>query len=112
MICVSLAESTPEKCLTALEGIPFAEIRIDRMRASEEEVGRIFSSHPRLIATCRPGRLTDTKRLRLLRAAVSAGAAYIDIEVEAGSTYKRALVREARLAGCSVISRRLLHAKF
>lgn len=103
MICVSLAESTPEKCLAALEGIPFAEIRLDRMRTSEEGVGRIFSSHPRLIATCRPGRFTDARRLALLRAAVSAGAAYVDIEVEASASYKRALVREARSAGCRVI---------
>jgi len=103
MICVSLAESTPEKYLAALEGITFAEIRIDRMRTGEEGVGRIFSSHPRLIATCRPGRFTDARRLALLRAAVSAGAAYVDIEVEAGASYKRALVREARSAGCGVI---------
>jgi 3-dehydroquinate dehydratase type I len=103
MICVSLAEPTPEKCLVALKGIPFAEIRLDRMRTSEEGVGRIFSSHPRLIATCRPGRYTDARRLALLRTAVSAGAAYVDVEVEAGASYKRALVREARSAGCGVI---------
>ena len=103
MICVSLAEPTPEKCLAALEGIAFAEIRIDRMRTGEEGVGRVFSSHPRLIATCRPGRFTDARRLALLRAAVSAGAAYVDVEVEAGASYKQALVREARSAGCGVI---------
>ena len=103
MICVSLAESTPEKCLAALEGIPFAEIRINRMHTGEEGVGRIFSSHPRLIATCRPGRFTEARRLTLLRAAVAPGAAYVDVEVEAGASYKRALVREARSAGCDVI---------
>lgn len=103
MICVSLAESTPEKCLAALEGIPFAEIRLDRMRPDEEGIRRIFSSHPRLIATCRPGRFTDAKRLALLRAAISAGAAYVDIEVEAKAPYKRALIGEARSAGCCVI---------
>lgn len=103
MICVSLAEPTPEKCLVALKGIPFAEIRIDRMRTTEEGVVRIFSGHPRLVATCRPGRLPDAKRLALLRAAIAAGAAYVDIEVEAGAAYKRALVREARAAGCAVI---------
>jgi 3-dehydroquinate dehydratase I len=103
MICVSIAEATAEKCLAALEGIPFAEIRLDRMRMAEEGVGRVFSSHPRLIATCRPGRLPDARRLALLRAAVSAGAAYVDIEVEARPAYKRTLVREARSAGCGVI---------
>ena len=103
MICVSLAEPTPETCLSALAGIPFAEIRIDRMRTDENGVRRVFSSHPRLIATCRPGRFSDPRRLALLRAAVAVGAAYVDIEVEAAAAYKRTLVREARGAGCRVI---------
>lgn len=103
MICVSLAECTPEKVLTSLKGVSFAEIRLDRMRTDEEGVVRIFSRHPRLIATCRPGRIPDGKRLALLRAAVAAGAAYVDIEVEAGAAYKRTLAREARAAGCAVI---------
>ncbi len=103
MICVSLAESTPKKTLAALKGVPFAEIRLDRMRTNEEGVVKIFSRHPRLIATCRPGRMPDVKRLALLRAAVAAGAAYVDIEVEAGAAYKGTLAREARAAGCAVI---------
>jgi 3-dehydroquinate dehydratase-1 len=103
MICVSLAEPTPERCLAALKALPFAEVRLDRMRTDEEGVARIFSRHARLIATCRPGRLTEARRLALLRAAIAAGAAYVDIEVEAGASYKRALVREARPAGCRVI---------
>ncbi len=103
MICVSLAESNPERCLEALRGLPFAEIRIDRMRTDEEGVARIFSGHPRLIATCRPGRLSEGRRLRLLGAAVAAGAAYIDIEVDAGAAYRRGLARMARSAGCDVI---------
>lgn len=103
MICVSVAESTPEKALAALDGIPFAEIRLDRMRTAEKGVAWIFSRHPRLIATCRPGRIPDAGRLSLLRAAVAAGAAYIDVEVEAGAAYKRALARAARAVGCKVI---------
>lgn len=103
MICVSLAEPTPERCLAALKGLPFAEIRIDRMRADEEGVRRIFSSHPNLIATCRPGRFSDARRLALLRAAVSAGAAFVDIEVGARASYKRTLLLEARRARCRVM---------
>ena len=43
MICVSLAEPTPERCLAALKGVSFAEIRLDRMRTDEDGVVRIFS---------------------------------------------------------------------
>jgi len=103
MICVSLAEPTPERCLAALKGLPFAEIRIDRMRADDEGVRRIFSSHPNLIATCRPGRFSDARRLALLRAAVSAGAAFVDIEVGARASYKGTLLLEARRTRCRVI---------
>jgi len=103
MICVSLAEPTPESCLAALKGLPFAEIRIDRMRADDEGVRRIFSSHPNLIATCRPGRFSDARRLALLRAAVSAGAAFVDIEVGARESYKGTLLLEARRTRCRVI---------
>ncbi len=103
MICVSLAEPTPERCLAALKGLPFAEIRIDRMRADDEGVRRIFSSHPNLIATCRPGRFSDARRLALLRAAVSAGAAFVDIEVGARESYKGTLLLEARRTRCRVI---------
>lgn len=103
MICVSLAEPTPERCLAALKGLPFAEIRLDRMRTDEAGVARIFSGHPGLIATCRPGRFAEARRLALLRAAIAAGAAYVDIEVEAGASYAQMLVREARSAGCGLI---------
>lgn len=103
MICVSLAEPTPERCLAALKGLPFAEIRLDRMRTDEAGAARIFSGHPGLIATCRPGRFAEARRLALLRAAIAAGAAYVDIEVEAGASFKQTLVREARSAGCGLI---------
>jgi len=103
MICVSLAEPTLARCLAALDGIPFAEIRLDRMRTNEVEVARLFSGKARLVATCRRGRLPESRRLALLRAAIAAGAAYVDIEIGAGAGYKKALVRAARAAGCSVI---------
>lgn len=103
MICVSLAEPTPSRCLAALKGLPFAEVRLDRMRTDEEGIAGIFSRHPRLIATCRPGRYAEARRQAFLRAAIAAGAAYVDIEVEARASYKRALVQEARSAGCGVI---------
>ncbi len=103
MICVSIAEPTPGGCLAALKGIEFAEIRLDRMDTSEEDVGRVFFSGPGSSPPAGPGVLPDARRLALLRAAVSAGAAYVDIEVEAGASYKRAARREARAAGCGVI---------
>jgi 3-dehydroquinate dehydratase-1 len=105
MICVSLAEPTADACLRALEGLDFAEIRLDKMRVGIGGVKKIFSAHPRLIATYRPGgsEMSEKKRRRLLLAAIEAGAAYLDIELEAEARFKEKVVRAARAANCQVI---------
>ncbi len=103
MICVSLAEVSVDECLRALGGIEFAEIRIDKTDYGVEEVRKVFSRHPRLIATCRPGGREDAERLVLLREAVRSGAAYVDLELESGEAMKHELVREARVRNCRVI---------
>jgi len=103
MICVSVAEVTFEKCLYALKGIDFAEIRIDKMAVEVEDVKKIFNQHPKLIATCRPGRVDDKKRKELLLVAIEAGAAFVDVEVESDDEYKNTIVEKARSAGCLVI---------
>lgn len=103
MICVSIAEETFEKCLYALKGIDFAEIRIDKMAVEVEDVKKIFNQHPKLIATCRPGRVDDKKRKELLLVAIEAGAAFVDVEVESDDEYKNTIIEKARPAGCLVI---------
>lgn len=103
MICVSIAEETLEKCLRALKGIDFAEIRIDKMAIGVEDVKKIFSQHPKLVATCRPSTMDDKKRKELLLTAIAAGAAFVDIEVEFSDEYKKVIVEKARSAGCRVI---------
>ncbi|HMA54313.1 MAG TPA: type I 3-dehydroquinate dehydratase [Acidobacteriota bacterium] len=103
MICVSIAEPTAEECLSALEGVPFAEIRLDRMIVNENDVRRIFSARQGLIAACRPGGLAAATRKALLLAAVAAGASYVDIEIGSGQAYKRPIVAAARRAACRII---------
>lgn len=103
MICVSIAEVTFEKCLYALKGVDFAEIRIDKMAVEVEDVKKIFNKHPKLIATCRPGRVDDKKRKELLLVAIEAGAAFVDVEVESDDEYKNTIIEKARSAGCRII---------
>ena len=103
MICVSIAEPTPTRCLEALQGLDFAEIRIDRLKCEVRDMRRLFSHPSRLIATCRPGEMPDSRRQALLSAAISAGAAYVDVEVEAEEGYRSAILEKARSAGCRVI---------
>jgi len=104
MICVSIAEKTPEETLKALKDIDFAEIRIDRIEKPQiPGIKKIFSQHPRLIATCRPGTISDQKRQTLLTTAISAGAAYVDIGLGTDKGIKKVILEKARSAGCKVI---------
>ncbi len=104
MICVSIAEVKVDDCLKALEGLEFAEIRLDKMGPlTSEEIQRIFASKAKLIATCRPGTIESTKRKKCLLDAISAGADYVDIEVEASDLLKEEIIGAAKAKGCRVI---------
>lgn len=103
MICVSLAEETLNDYLVALEGIDWAEIRLDMTDLTLPEVTRLFSAHPGLIATCRPGPFPAEHRKALLMAAIDAGAAYVDIEVDSEEAYRREIIARARSRGRKVV---------
>jgi 3-dehydroquinate dehydratase type I len=104
MICVSLAEESTAACLEALKNVAFAEIRLDLMDLlSMDDVRRIFSRHPKLIATCRAGKLTDIERKAILIEAISAGAAYVDVELDAPQDYRKEIIGHAKSNGCKVI---------
>jgi len=103
MICVSIAEPTLDECLAALEGLELAEIRLDKVSLSREEIGRLFAAPVRLIATCRPGTLTEEERKSALLAALAAGAAYVDIEVQADPGLRQPVIEAARAKGSRVI---------
>ncbi len=103
MICVSLAEESLDACFAALRNIDFAEIRLDKMNLSADDTRMLFSAHRRLIATCRPGSMDDERRKRLLIAAIDAGAAYVDVEVDSHQAFRDYVVSRARSRGCTVI---------
>jgi 3-dehydroquinate dehydratase-1 len=104
MICVSLAEKSAEKLVAVLPEYPFAEIRLDAVDGlSETAIKKIFAGHPRLIATHRPGRVPEPERIDRLAAAVSAGAAYVDLEIETAAAGLQRVVAAARAKNCRVI---------
>ena len=103
MICTALANLSFEECVKAVNSLELAEVRLDLLEFSEEEVSRIFSVDCRLIATCRPGKYSEEVRKKLLLLAIEAGASYVDIEVEAEDRIKQELIQAARGRGCQVI---------
>jgi len=103
MICISLDERWDLNFLKSLNNIEFAEIRMDRMDLTETDIKEIFSQPKKLIATCRPGYLSENKRLSYLLNAIEAGSSFIDIELESDSRIKKSVIDLARKKGCTII---------
>ena len=91
MICVTLQNRSLEEIFDILENnspvIQMAEIRLDRCPLDEDEISVLFSSSDTpLIATCRvagDGNGTWEEAEAKLQTAIEAGAAFIDLEIEA-----------------------------
>lgn len=103
MICISLAGLPFKKCKKKIGKAEFAEIRIDQLDLSENQLVTLFSLKKNTVATCRPGSIADERRLNLLKLAIDAGAAYIDIEYEAPEDYRSELITYAREKGALAI---------
>src|SRR5512136_2042395 len=103
MICVSIAEPTLAENVAALRGLDLVEIRIDRTGLTPLEVKELFSRPVKLIATCRPGTRPDEERLAVLLAAIHAGAAYVDVELEGEPRTKEMILKAAREKSCRII---------
>jgi 3-dehydroquinate dehydratase-1 len=105
MICLSIAESDMAAISNALAAgnYDLAEIRLDQARLSKKEVEKIFTGNGKLIATCRPGAFNEEDRRDMLSWAISAGAAYVDIEVESSDEFKTHLIELARKNNCRII---------
>ncbi|MBR5176002.1 MAG: type I 3-dehydroquinate dehydratase [Bacteroidales bacterium] len=111
MICVTLQNRSIEEIFDALENnvpaIQMAEIRLDRCPLDEEEISDLFSSSDTpLIATCRvacDGSGTWEEAEAKLQAAIEAGAAFIDLEIEAPKEMGKRLRRSCSEYGTRMI---------
>lgn len=103
MICVSIAERDLGRCRDALLDSELAELRIDQTDFSEDEIQELFALPVNIIATCRPGTKSEQQRESLLLAAIAAGAAYVDIEVDADTDYFNKIVDKAKNHDCKLI---------
>lgn len=103
MICISFGSITLSDLLERLKTTPLAEIRIDLLKLTSTQVAQVFGSHFNLIATCRPDTMGIEAQQQLLLTAIESGAAYVDIEEEAPSSFKKAMVEAAHAKGCRVI---------
>lgn len=111
MICTTIQNRTLEEITGLLEGseprIQMAEIRLDRCPLDIEEIESLFSSSDTpLVATCRvvdDGNGTWEEAEEKLTAAVEAGAAFLDLEIEAPKEVGKRLRRACTEYGTTMI---------
>ena len=111
MICTTIQNRTLEEIIGLLEGseprIQMAEIRLDRCPLDIEEIESPFSSSDTpLVATCRvvdDGNGTWEEAEEKLTAAVEAGAAFLDLEIEAPKEVGKRLRRACTEYGTTMI---------
>lgn len=101
--CTCIGKMGADECMKMLEGVEFAEIRMDEMELGVGDVERIFSMSRKLIATCRPGKMGEEERKELLSRAIRAGASHVDIEVEGADGFRKEIIGVAKEHGCRVI---------
>lgn len=111
MICTTIQNRTLEEIMNLLETseprIQMAEIRLDRCPLGIEEIEFLFSSSDTpLVATCRvvdDGNGTWEEAEEKLTAAVEAGAAFLDLEIEAPKEIGKRLRRACTEYGTTMI---------
>ena len=111
MICTTIQNRTLEEITNLLESseprIQMAEIRLDRCPLDIEEIEYLFSSSDTpLVATCRvadDGNGTWEEAEQKLTAAVEAGAAFLDLEIEAPKEIGKRLRRACTEYGTTMI---------
>jgi 3-dehydroquinate dehydratase I len=103
MICLAISEKNLEKCLSLLEEVELAEIRLDLTDFSVDEINTVFNHSTPTIATCRPDKMGAKDQMERLTAAIKAGATYIDIEIETERKQQKTIIEIARQYKCKVI---------
>lgn len=104
MIYVSIGNVTVDECLSIIKTNQMAEVRLDLIENSAKNIKKIFSSSKNLIATYRSNNLiSDDDRAGFLIEAISAGAEYVDIEVDSSDVFKAKVMKEAKNMGKKII---------
>lgn len=90
-ICISLGDLQFNELVNRVGKYSLAEIRLDLLNLSNEEISLLFSSHPSLVATCRTGKFSPEESRNILELAVRSGAAFVDVDFETNQAYIDAL---------------------
>lgn len=87
MICVSIGSGNKDEAKQILKKAGFIELRADLLNWSLDDYRDVISSGGKTVFTCRPGKLNENERLNLFELAASAGANYLDVEIESDESF-------------------------
>lgn len=105
MICVSLAHMNHDEIRSVLAKTELVELRLETLDLDDAQLKEILRKHKGILATCRPGTMSEEERIRKLLLAADHGARYVDIEVDASHEFTTQVVSNANVGGCdSIIS--------
>jgi len=103
-LCLSIPALPLAHVQQLVEKAEMVEIRLDLLRPTVEEVQQLFAVHgEKMIATCRPGYHMELERTNLLKAAIDAGCAYVDLEIDASVFFLDCLIPYAKAKNCKLI---------
>jgi 3-dehydroquinate dehydratase type I len=103
MICVTISDKNPQKCLDILDSVEMAEIRLDLTGYDLDTIKKVFSHPTPTVATCRfENTSLDIQESKLLKA-IESGAKYVDIEMETPEERCYEIIALAKKKGCKVI---------
>ncbi len=103
MICVSIGECTFDEASRAIGKYGLLEIRLDLCELTTTEIKALFGAHPNLIAACRPGTHGVEDAAALLKIAIGAGAAFVDIGHDLPQRHRDDLRQTAVNNSCKII---------
>jgi 3-dehydroquinate dehydratase I len=103
MLCVSISEPSVKEILKLIRKSEIAEVRLDLMDLSDQDIEKVFSGEGKIIATCCVGKFSDEQRKNKIKKAIESGASYVDIEIDAPVAFKKELIPWAHKHNCMVI---------
>lgn len=104
MLYVCLSAEGVDNALRQLGDEKCAELRIDLVRPSMDEMKKMLSEgNVSYIVTCRPGAFDEETSQRYLAAAAKCGADYIDVEIERGAAVAARLKDACAGTTCKLI---------
>ena len=103
MICTSIANIDFKELQTLISEFEMLELRLDLLDYSDLEYQKIYKLGKPIIATYRYGNTDDSIRTEALQKAISLGANYIDIEIDADPLFIDTMILFARKNKCKII---------